>query len=218
MNGIHDMGGMHGFGKVVTEACEPVFHGNWEGRVLGLQRALLYTRAFNLDMFRDAQERLPAERYLRASYYERWLIALATCATEKGLASEDELEAGHALRAGPAVARVMGMENAKVGFIRGAFGREVTRPARFSTGDEVRTVNAHPEGHTRLPRYARGKVGRISAVVGVHVYPDAVAAGKGEDPQWLYTVEFTGMELWGHDADPSLVVSVDAFEPYLETI
>ncbi len=218
MNGIHDMGGMHGFGKVVPEVGEPVFHGDWEGRVVGLQRALLYTRAFNIDMFRYAQERLPASTYLRASYYERWLLALAQCAAEKGLVSPDELEAGHAMHAGPAVSRVMGKENAQAGFVRAPFGRSVTRPAQFSTGDRVRTINEHPAGHTRLPRYARDKVGMVTAVIGVHVYPDAVVAGEGEDPQWLYTVEFTGKELWGHEADPSLVVSVDAFEPYLEAL
>lgn len=218
MNGIHDMGGMHGFGKVVPEVGEPVFHGEWEGRVVGLQRALLYTRAFNIDMFRDAQERLPASTYLGVSYYERWLLALAQCAEEKGLVSADELEAGQALHAGPAVSRVMGKESAPAGFIRASFGRPVTRPARFRKGDRVRTINEHPEGHTRLPRYARDKLGTVTAVIGVHVYPDAVFAGNGEDPQWLYTVEFTGRELWGHEADPSLFVSVDAFEPYLEAL
>lgn len=218
MNGIHDMGGMHGFGKIVPETDEPVFHGEWEGRVVGLQRALLYTRAFNIDMFRDAQERLHADIYLRASYYDRWLLALAKCSAEKGLVGTDELEAGHALRAGPAVSRVMKKDDAAAGFIRAPFGRPVTRNARFRAGDKVRTINEHPEGHTRLPRYARDKVGTIAAVVGFHVYPDTVVAGKGDDPQWLYTVEFTGNELWGHDADPSLVVSVEAFEPYLEAL
>jgi len=112
----------------------------------------------------------------------------------------------------------MKKDDAAAGFIRAPFGRPVTRNARFRAGDKVRTINEHPEGHTRLPRYARDKVGTIAAVVGFHVYPDTVVAGKGDDPQWLYTVEFTGNELWGHDADPSLVVSVEAFEPYLEAL
>ncbi len=218
MNGIHDMGGMHGFGKVVPEAGEPVFHGDWEGHVIGLQRALLYTRAFNLDKFRDAQERLPAEVYLSASYYERWLLALTTCAVEKGLVSPDELDAGHSMRPGPTTERVMGKAEASAGFVRAPFGRPITRAARFRPGDRVRTINEHPAGHTRLPRYARDKVGTVAAVMGFHVYPDSVVAGRGEDPQWLYVVEFTGRELWGQDADPSLTVSVDAFEPYLEAL
>ncbi len=218
MNGIHDMGGMHGFGKILPEVDEAVFHGDWEGRVLGLQRALLYTRAFNIDMFRDAQEKLPAEVYLRASYYERWLLALTQCAVKKGLVSPDELDAGHAMRSGPALERVMTSGDAPAGFIRAPFGRAITREARFRKGDQVRTINEHPEGHTRLPRYARDKVGTVAAVVGFHVCPDSVVAGRGEDPQWLYTVEFTGRELWGQMADPSLIVSVEAFEPYLEAL
>jgi len=216
MNGIHDMGGMHGFGKVAAEANEPIFHDRWEGRVLGLQRSLLYTRAWNIDVFRDAQERLPASVYLGASYYERWLLALTHSALDKGLVSRDELDAGKALRPGPAVERVMRGSDAKAGFIRAPFARPVTHEARFKPGDAVRTINEHPEGHTRLPRYARDKVGTVTAVRGFHVYPDAAAAGKGEDPQWLYTVEFNGKTLWGDDADPALVVSVEAFEPYLE--
>ncbi len=218
MNGIHDMGGMHGFGKVTPEADEPVFHAGWEGRVLGLQRALLYTRAWNIDIFRREQERLPASDYLSASYYDRWLRSLTRSALDTKLLDADELDAGHALRAGPAVQRVMGANEAKAGFMRAPFARPPTRDARFGPGDLVRTINEHPAGHTRLPRYARDKIGKVIAVRGFHVYPDAVTTGHGEDPQWLYTVEFTGSELWGHAADPSLLVSIDAFEPYLEAL
>ncbi len=218
MNGIHDMGGMHGFGKVEPEDDEPVFHGDWEGRVVGLQRSLLYTRAWNIDMFRYSQEQLPAGVYLGASYYERWLLGLTHSALEKGLVSADELAAGHSLRPGPTVARVMGKNEASAGFIRAPFGRSVTRDARFKPGDKVRTINDHPAGHTRLPRYARDKIGTVVAIRGFHAYPDAVATGNGDDPQWLYSVEFSGRELWGHEADPSLVISVEAFEPYLEAV
>ncbi len=218
MNGIHDMGGMHGFGTVKVEQDEPVFHDRWEGRVLGIQRALLYSRAWNIDVFRDSQERLPASVYLSVSYYHRWLLALTQSALDKGLVSGDELAAGHACRPGPAVERTMGPDEAKAGFIRAPFGRPMTRAARFKPGERVRTINEHPCGHTRLPRYARDKTGIVTALHGVHVYADAAAAGQGEDPQWLYTVEFTGTELWGRGADPALVVSIEAFEPYLEAI
>lgn len=218
MNGIHDMGGMHGFGPVVPEDNEPVFHYAWEGRVLGLQRALLYSKAWNIDVFRHAQERLPATVYLQTSYYARWLLGLTLSAVEKGLVDEDELEAGHALRPGPAVERSMQRDDAAAGFTRPSFFRTTTREPLFALGDTVRTVNEHPIGHTRLPRYARDKVGTIAAVHGVHIFPDASAAGKGDHPQWLYAVEFAGHELWGREADPHLRVSVDAFEPYLEAI
>jgi len=98
---------------------------------------------------------------------------------------------------------------------RGSFARSPTAPARFAVGARVRGKNMHPKMHTRLPRYARGRVGVIDRLVGCHVFPDS-AAGGNENPQWLYTVAFAGQELWGLDADPSLTVSIEAFEPYLE--
>jgi len=218
MNGVHDLGGMHGFGKVEAESDEPPFHAAWEGRVLGLQRALLYTRAWNIDVFRHAQETVPAHTYLTVSYYHRWLLSLTHSAIEYGLIQPDELAAGHALRPARPVERTMTLAQAQVGFIRGPFGRPAQAPARFAPGDRVRTRNMNPTGHTRLPRYARGKTGTVQAIRGCHVYPDAKAAGKGEDPQWLYTVVFSGGELWGDQADPALEVTIDAFEPYLEAL
>lgn len=216
MNGVHDMGGMHGFGKVIVEQDEPVFHAPWEGRVLGFMRSLLYTRAWNIDVFRHSQERLPASVYLTVSYYHRWLLGLTDSALEYGLVERDELEAGHALHPAKAVERTMQGEDARAGYIRSPFGRTPQAPARFKAGDRVRTINVHPIGHTRLPRYARDKSGVVEAIRGCHVYPDSKAAGKGDDPQWLYTVAFNARELWGQEADPSLSVSIEAFEPYLE--
>jgi nitrile hydratase len=101
-------------------------------------------------------------------------------------------------------------------FTRGSFSRPPRQAARFKPGDRVRTRNINPPTHTRLPRYVRGHEGRVEAVRGCHVYPDAVTTGRGEDPQWLYTVVFDGRQLWGADTDPTLTVSVEAFEPYLE--
>jgi len=216
MNGVHDMGGMHGFGAVVPEQDEPVFHAPWEGRVLGLMRALLYTRAWNIDVFRHSQERLPAPVYLTVSYYHRWLLGLTHSALEHGLVEQDELDAGHALRAAKAVERTLTPADVQVAYIRSPFARTPQAAARFKPGDRVRTLAMHPEGHTRLPRYARGKEGVIEAIRGCHVYPDSRAADKGEDPQWLYTVVFSAREIWGEQADPTLDVSIEAFEPYLE--
>jgi nitrile hydratase len=99
---------------------------------------------------------------------------------------------------------------------RGSFSRPAKTPARFKAGDRVRTKNIHPQTPTRLPRYAREKVGVVEAIRGCHVFPDTAALGKGDDPQWLYTVLFDGRELWGENSDPTLKVSIDAFEPYLE--
>jgi nitrile hydratase len=215
MNGVHDMGGMHGFGKVEPEPNEPPFHAPWEGRVLAMQRAMRHTRAWNIDMSRDAQERLPARVYLSASYYQRWSLGLERNALEKGLIDADEVAAGHALRPGKPVKR-MTKDDLGGAFTRGSFSRPTSTSARFKPGDRVRTKNINPPSHTRLPRYARDRVGVIEAIRGCHVFPDSVTTGGGENPQWLYTVVFPGRELWGPSADPTLKVSIEAFEPYLE--
>ncbi|MBX9965311.1 MAG: nitrile hydratase subunit beta [Burkholderiales bacterium] len=218
MNGLHDMGGMHGFGKVVPETDEPAFHADWEGRVLGLVRSLLFTRAWNIDIFRHDQERLPPQVYLKVSYYHRWLLSITQSALTYGLVERDELAAGHALHPAKPVERTMKLADAHVAYIRGPFARTPQREARFEPGDRVRTRNINPVGHTRLPRYARDKEGLVEAIRGCHVYPDSKAAGKGDDPQWLYTVAFSAREVWGEHADPTLTVSIDAFEPYLEAV
>ena len=216
MNGVHDMGGMHGFGKVEPEPNEPPFHAPWEGRVLALQRAVRFTRAWNIDRSRDGLERLPAPVYLSASYYQRWALGMERNALERGLIDADELAAGHALRPGKPVERVMTKSDIGHAFTRGSFSRPPSQAARFKPGDRVRTKNINPASHTRLPRYARGRVGVIEKVRGCHVFPDSVTTGGGENPQWLYTVVFNGRELWGEDSDPTVKVSVEAFEPYLE--
>ena len=216
MNGVHDMGGMHGFGTVLHGADEPPFHAAWEGRVMGLVPALLFTGVWSLDRFRHLQEQLPAVRYLGASYFERWLLALTQGALEAGLVTADELAAGRALEPGRSLARTL--TPALLGFVlkRGSPARPAPAPARFRPGDRVRTLNLHPEGHTRLPRYARDKTGTVVRVLGCDAYPDRLLAGQPDAAAWLYTVEFTGTALWGTAADPALVVSIDAFEPYLE--
>jgi nitrile hydratase subunit beta len=216
MDGVHDMGGMHGFGKVEPEANEPVFHAPWEGRTYAINRALGYTGIWTIDETRAGIERLPPEVYLASSYYRKWELRLENLLVEKGLAGADEIAAGHALRPGKALKRTMKAADVANSLSRGSFSRPAQGPAQFKAGDRVRTKNIHPATHTRLPRYARGKVGVVEALRGCHVYPDTVAIGHGENPQWLYTVLFDGRELWGEASDPSLKVSIEAFEPYLE--
>jgi nitrile hydratase beta subunit len=216
MDGVHDMGGMDGFGRVEPERNEPVFHAPWEGRVLAMQRAMGYAGAWHIDMSRFAQERLPPPVYLTVSYYQRWALGMERNVVERGYAGEDELNAGRALRPGKPLARKLTAEIAATGLTRGSFYRQAPQPARFKPGDRVRTKNIHPPTHTRLPRYARGRLGIIELVHGCHAFPDSVAIDKGDDPQWLYTVVFEARELWGPDCDPSSKVSIDAFEPYLD--
>ncbi len=216
MDGIHDMGGMHGFGRVEPEQDEPVFHAPWEGRTLALNRAMGYTGVWTIDQTRAGIERLPPDVYLSSSYYKKWEMRLENMIVDLGLAGRDELDAGHALRPGKALKRKLTAADVPNTLSRGSFSRPAPGPARFKAGDKVRTKNIHPATHTRLPRYARGKSGVIEAVRGCHVYPDTVAIGRGENPQWLYTVVFESRELWGDAADPLLKISIEAFEPYLE--
>jgi nitrile hydratase len=210
------MGGMHGFGKVEPEPNEPVFHADWEGRTLAITRAMGYTGIWTIDQTRAGIEELPPDVYLSSSYYKKWELRLEKLVVELGLAGADELAAGHALRAGKALKRKLTAADVSNTLTRGSFARPAQASARFKPGDRVRTKNIHPATHTRLPRYARRRTGVIEALRGCHVFPDTAAIGKGEDPQWLYTVLFEGRELWGEAAEPSLKVSIEAFEPYLE--
>ncbi len=216
MNGVHDMGGMHGFGKVEPEPNEPVFHAAWEGRVLAMQRAMTYTGAWNIDMSRAAQEGLPAHVYLGVSYYKRWALGMEQNLIGKGLVGADELAAGRALHPAIPLQRKMTAANIGAALTRGKYGRVAAAPARFVIGARVRAKNIHPVTHTRLPRYVRGHVGVIERIQGCHVFPDTVVTGAGENPQWLYTVVFDGRDLWGEGSDPTVKVSIEAFEPYLE--
>jgi nitrile hydratase len=217
MDGIHDMGGMDGFGKVEPEADEPVFHARWEGRVLALNRAMGATGAWNIDRARFSRETLSPEVYLASSYYRKWLLGLEAMLCQLGLVDADELAAGRALRpAKPLPAGKLAAADVERVLARGSFQRAAPRQARFQPGEHVRARNLHPKTHTRLPRYVRGRLGRIERLHGCHVFPDATVLGRGDDPQWLYTVCFQSQELWGEDADPRLTVSIDAFEPYLE--
>ncbi|MGE3144504.1 MAG: nitrile hydratase subunit beta [Pseudorhodoplanes sp.] len=217
MNGAHDMGGMHGFGPVVPEPDEPAFHAPWEKRAFALTLAMGMPGGWNLDMSRSARESLPPAEYLRKSYYEIWMAGLQKLMLQRGLISNGEIEGGHAQGAAKPVARILSATDvANVLYRGGPTLRDTATAARFAAGDRVRMKNIHPQTHTRLPRYVRGHVGRIDLVHGAHVFPDTHATGKGEDPQWLYTVRFEARELWGADADPTISVSVDAWEPYLE--
>ncbi|HVX91968.1 MAG TPA: nitrile hydratase subunit beta [Xanthobacteraceae bacterium] len=216
MNGVHDMGGMHGFGPVEPEANEPVFHADWEARAFALTRAMAYTGAWNIDESRVSREVLPPHVYLGSSYYARWTLGLEILLREHGLVDADELAAGHALRPGKPVRRILTATEAARVQPRGSYARAASAPARYRAGERVRARNINPATHTRLPRYVRGHVGVVETVRGCHVYPDTNAIGAGENPQWLYCVRFDGRELWGADADPTVTVSVEAWEPYLE--
>lgn len=217
MNGPHDLGGQMGFGPVAPETDEPVFHAGWERRALGLTLAAGAMGAWTIDESRHARERLHPAIYYSASYYEIWIRALETLLERHGFVSADEVEAGHRLWKGVKPKRVLRAADVAVALARGGpCNRPVATAPKFRAGDRVRMINEHRAGHTRLPRYARGKVGTVEAVHDAYVFPDSNAHEHGETPQHLYTVSFDGRELWGQGTDPELCVSIDAWESYCE--
>ncbi|MFA6968865.1 nitrile hydratase subunit beta [Bosea sp. (in: a-proteobacteria)] len=217
MNGGQDLGGQMGFGRVAPEPNEPIFHAEWEKRVLAINVAAGAMGAWTIDGIRAARESLPPAEYLSSSYYEIWLAGLNRMLVEKGFVTPEELKQGQPLEPAKTPKRVLKGEEVAAVLRRGfPYEREATAQARFSVGDAVRTLVMHPTHHTRLPRYARGKRGVIERVTGCHVFPDTGAQGLPETAQWLYTVVFSGPELWGRDADPTSSVSIEAWESYLE--
>jgi nitrile hydratase subunit beta len=206
VNGLHDMGGAHGMGRIEYEQNEPVFHAPWEGRVFALILATAAWRKWTLDEFRHQIELMPPSDYLRMSYYEKWFTAVSELLVRSELLSRDEKSAP------PLTAE-------QVPFMQrsGALAsRDVAVAPRFHTGQVVHTRNIHPTGHTRLPRYARGKQGTIERDHGVYVFPDATAHALDEEPQHVYSVRFAARELWGNQASPRDAVYIDLWDDYLE--
>jgi nitrile hydratase subunit beta len=217
VNGIHDMGGMHGLGPILPEPNEPVFHEPWEARMFGLTQAMTYPEAFSIDRSRFLRERMPPAAYLTQSYYEHWYFACALTLLEAGMATIEELSTGRAARGSAKRGDAEPANNVgRAISSSGKFDRDPGRPPRFAAGQCVTTQNMHPAGHTRLPRYARGRSGIVQRCHGGHVFPDTSARGDGECPQHLYTVAFTARELWGSDAPLNDRIHLDLWETYLE--
>jgi nitrile hydratase len=212
-----DLGGKSGYGRVVPEPEGEHFHAAWEPKALALTLAMGATGAWSLDAARSARETLPD--YPALSYYEIWVKALQKLMVERDLVRDDEIAAARMLHPPRALPRILRAEDIATALKKGSpTVRPAVAPARFAVGERVRTHTNEIPHHTRLPRYARGKAGRIERVHGAHVFADVHAQGLGEQPQWLYTVAFDGRELWGDDATPGLTVSIDAWEPYLEAL
>lgn len=217
MNGPHDLGGAHGFGPVKPEPNEPWFHSEWESRAFALTLAMGATGVWNLDMSRHARERIAPADYLSSTYYDLWRKGLERLVVEHRLVTAGELEAGRS--AGPPAVppRTVKAADVPAMLTKGSsYEREPAAPPRYAVGENVRARVMNPPGHTRLPRYLRGRKGRIAGIRGVHVFPDSNAAGKGEEPQWLYSVAFEASEVWGPDTRQGDVIHADLFEPYLE--
>lgn len=218
MNGLHDMGGMHGLGPIQHEKSEPTFHEAWEGRVYAISRAMGQSRVWNIDASRHHIELLRPADYLRMSYYEKWLERVIALLKNRGLATHTEIETGlsapGSAKVTPALSAV---EVPAMAECRGNFMRpEADASARFALGQRVRAKNLNPVGHTRLPRYARSKQGAIAHHYGIFVFPDTNAHFLGEQPQHLYSVRFAARELWGEEASPRDSVYIDLWDSYLD--
>ena len=221
MNGVHDMGGQQGFGPVMPEAHEPVFHADWEKRALAVTLAMGAGGQWNIDLGRSVRESLPPATYLGSSYYEIWIRALENLMEQRSLATREEMHCGVPADVPSTPFRMLRAEAVDGSLARGTpSARSATQLARFGVGDRVLARNIHPQGHTRLPRYVRGHPGTVTMVHGAHVFPDRHVSRPlppfDEDPQWLYTVVFDAQVLWGDQADPNAQISIDAWEPYLE--
>jgi nitrile hydratase subunit beta len=209
-----DLGGSVGFGPIDPEENEPLFHAAWERRVLGFTVAMGPTGAWTGDQSRHEREKLPLEFYWSANYYDIWLTALTNLLRDRGMVTGRDLAAKRMVDAPVAAKRVFAAADVPSTLAKGfPYLRKIDRAARFSIGDQVKTRVPSEVGHTRLPTYARNKNGVIVAIHGAHVYPDSNGMGQGEDPQWLYSVRFTGAELFGSSAKDT--VTLDLFEPYL---
>lgn len=224
MNGVHDMGGMHGFGTVLPEQNEPVFHEAWEGRVYTMLRQL--NGKFppkTPGAGRDIIEHIEPSRYLSMGYYERFLAVLEQRALSEGLVTAQEIDSRMRLIEKEGSDPVAATSDPKT--TAGAIERLMTgqphpaetgAPPRFAVGDPVRARNLNWAGHNRLPRYIRDKLGIVERINGLYHIEDARDTELGPSPQTVYTVRFGGLEVWGPEAEANLNVYLELWEGYLE--
>lgn len=218
MNGGQDLGGMHGLGPVEPEADEPWFHAEWERRCFALTLAMGASGQWNLDKSRFAREnRHPAE-YLTMSYYEIWLAGLESLLADSRLVENGELDGRQRTSRVPEPGNVLLADKVAQTLKRGGpTSRPEVSPPRFAVGDRVSVLPSLSAGHTRAPRYVRGRTGTVTRNHGTFVFPDSNAAGDGEAPQHLYSVCFQASHLWGADAGAKDSVQLDLWDHYLES-
>ena len=219
MNGVHDMGGMQGFGPIEREVNEPVFHAPWEGRVITMVLAIAAWGKFGADQRRTVRELIPPAEFLRMSYYEIWYTGLIVNMLDAGMVTRAEIDSGMPVTGSAKSTPALMAARVPAFFANGApKKRNVPDAPNFRVGQRVRAKNINPTTHTRLPRYARGRTGVVSRDYGIYVFPDANASGQGEKPQHLYSVRFEARELWGQQAKPKDSVCIDMWDDYLERV
>lgn len=222
MNGVHDMGGMHGFGPIERGEKEPVFHSAWESRVFGMAICLGSQGVYDPVGLRFGLEEIEPATYLASSYFERWLLATEKALLEKGALTAEELDAKMEFfrensdaapprKEDPAVReRLVNML-----YTYKSPHRDVGVAPRFRVGDHVQVNNVHVQGHTRLPRYVRDKRALIVRFYGVDDFHDTIPEGSEAEPQPVYNVRFEARELWGESAEANESLYIDMYESYL---
>jgi nitrile hydratase subunit beta len=217
MNGVHDMGGMQGYGPIRAEMNEPVFHAPWEGRVITMVMGIAAWGKFGVDQRRYVRELIPPAEFLQMSYYEIWYTGLVANLLDAQMVTRAEIESAMPAAGSAKLTPALMASRVPTFFANGApKKRNVPSRATFRVGQRVRAKNINPPTHTRLPRYARGKIGVVTADRGIYVFPDTSATGQGEKPQHLYSVRFEARELWGAQAKPKDSVYIDMWDDYLE--
>ena len=220
MNGPHDLGGRDGFGPILHEANEPVFHAEWERRMFAIAAALPFSVPFADDHLRREIERIPPAEYLRSSYYELWLRSITSILRERNVVSCADLDAPETVTPRTLCPAAIRPDAVAAAVSAGASTRAATAeiPKALAVGDRVMVRNNHPYHHTRVPQYIRGRKGRVIMDHGVFSFPDTNSQDRGECPQHCYTVEFEASEVWGDQADQTETVMLDLWESYLQRL
>jgi nitrile hydratase beta subunit len=219
MNGAHDMGGMQSFGPIRPEKNEPVFHAGWEGRISVIWSAIGTWRKWNTDFGRQTRESIPAPEYLTLDYFQRRYVQVVELLVATGMITRSELASGRPARGAQKAVPALTADKVAAWFANGNPKRRTVEVApQFRVGQRVRSRNINPPTHTRLPRYARGKLGVVERDHGVFVFPDSNAQGLGEKPQHVYSVLFTARELWGDQATATDTVVLNMWDDYLEAV
>ena len=215
MSPIHDMGGMHGFGPIVAEEDELVFHEKWEGRVYALVTSWYpWGRYKSWGSFRYNLEKIPTQDYLSMSYYERWFFVHEQKALQSGIVTPAELAKGHA-----DPDHMMPIFDSPSDSSLGPGRLDYKIKAKFEVGGLVRARDIKNTGHNRLPGYVRSKQGEVVRKNGIYAIQDTNEKDEQpyDDPQHVYTVRFSSRELWGGRSCDRDFVYVDIWESYLES-
>jgi nitrile hydratase beta subunit len=219
VDGVADVGGADGWGRVRSpDPEEKVFPQGWHGRAFALTLLSIRVSGRNVDAFRHALERLDPVDYLSDGYFGRWLNASETMLTESSILAPGALAARARNLRGETVDEPPAPEPNRPDYKPTAEGslRPLDTPPLYAVGDEVCAKDRSVPGHSRLPRYVRGRRGVVELVQPSAVLPDTHAHFLGENPQYVYSVRFDSHELWGSEAE-SFALTIELFESYLET-